>query len=497
MARDAVANRIRLGRWICGLNVSPQCPTSISTSADETATMITVKGFLQPISADPAHGALYSFTGPDDPKYQELLDEAKWMRRELTALIEYQRRQRRPIVFWIEADTYERMMVFPRKIDIQVNRFQLHTVGTKFESNGLEYTLQLERIGSESEIEFESRFLSSMRPTYWNLPFGGPIYPNSGALWAPPAEADVTWIPGSNQFVRLADTCSGHKNMRIFRDLPRTATLPNGRQASRRWSIDFEDPGALQWGACTIWHSGVNTRPGENLQRGRIALGRWMPNPGPTMPMNSWEVENGLIRMRQWTETVSGVVRTGVQISSFWQGAWSDWRNVWLWEDSRSRPVVAWKHMAILQNDEEQCRVRLVGATSLDYTVDRRVTCDIMLRRGWRHFEFVGHYPDATNNGFALSGAAVAQTPFSVVGVRSTGTIGGWRFPIITPNGLSGLGANDWDLANGYYRRDERSIPWAIGATPPGFSSSGNEGWEGIEAEYLGATTETVKTVRR
>ena len=493
---DPVENKIRLGRWVCALHISPGCPVSITTRAtsDLSRTNVTVEGYLQPISADPANDALYQFTGPEDPRYLELLEAAKLMRRELTALVENQRKYPQPILFSIKADTFEGMVCYPVGVTMNVDSFSLHqeSVSGKFLSNGLKFTLELERIGSESQVEFETRGVASLRNN-WATGILAPTF-RSG-IWAPPAEADLTTDPNNDGFQRDADTCDGIKTMRVFREFVRTATLDPGRTEARRWSIDFEDlPEQMQWGAATIWHSGINVKAGDTGPQGTIAIGDWVPNFGPTIPEDSWELENGIIRLRQWTDGTYA----GVQLSSFWQGAWGPWRPLWLFHEGASgRPLVAWKHLTIMQNDPDSCRLRLTGATALDHLVDRRITLDVLLRRGCRHIEFLAHYPGADTNGFQLAGGAVSQTVVDQVTVRSSGTIANWRFPVVTPQGLLSTGGQNWDLPIGRYRRNERSVRWSIGATPPGFTTGGLEGWNNLTDDYMSATTTHVKTIIR
>ncbi len=491
MSCDAEANRLMIGRWVCGKNWTVTCPNGLQHSANPNDTTISISGYIQPIRGDGAADGLYQYSGPSDSGYQALLKEAKRIRRELMSLVEYQRDMRRPVLIWLESDLFERCMAIPLAVDITVEKFALNNRGPDgaFLSNGIKYKIDFERVGGESEIEFESRIISSMRPTYWTFPIGAPSF-RSG-LWAPPAEADLTAYTNNAGFARGVALCDGSAtNMRVFREIPQTASLPMGRVDARRWKVDFEsDPLALQKGAVTIWTEGVNNVWDPTKPLGRVAVGRWVPDHGKVIPPDWWELENGIIRLRQWTD---GVV-AGFAIQSFYGGVWSPFRSFHLFENGNGTPIIVWKDMQILRNDEEDCAIRFVGSTTNDYMTDRRTVLDISLRRGARHLEMVASYPDSSNNGFALRGIAGASnhTIFSQIGVRGNNPIGGWRFPVMTPQSLT-----DWDLNNGIYNRNTNRIRWAIGATPPGFTSGGIEGWENIEADYLAATNESVHTVR-
>ena len=491
MGCDAEANRLIIGRWVCGKNWTVTCPDGLQHSANPDDTTFSISGYMQPIRGDGSADAMYRYSGPDDPDYQTLLREAKRIRRELMALVEYQRDMRRPVLIWLESDEFERCMAVPKAVDITVDKFSLNNIGPDgtFLSNGIRYKLDFERIGGESEIEFESRIVASFRSNYWSLPFGGPSYQNG--MWAPPVEADLTAYTNNAGFARSVALCDGSaKNVRVFREIPRTATLPMGRVDARRWKVDFEsDPLALQKGASTIWVDGVNNVWDVSKPLGRVAIGRWVPDHGKVIPPDWWELENGIIRLRQWTD---GVI-AGFAIQSFYGGVWSPERTFYIFENGNSTPIIVWKDLQILRNDEEDCAIRLVGSTTNDYMTDRRTVLDVSLRRGARHLEFVASFPDSSNNGFSLRGTpgASSQTVFSLVGVRSNNTIGGWRFPAFTPQSLT-----DWNLSTGVYSRNSNRIRFGIGATPPGFSSGGLEGWEGIEADYLAAVNETVHTVR-
>lgn len=480
-------SRLRLGRWSCETVSSPQCPSRISVDASEQGTVLKVEGWVQPVGGKADNH--YPHGGPASLDYQALVLEAQRMEAELIAMVDYARQNPRPIVFWLAANPHGRAMVIPRAASVTVDRYQLHgpkANGEWFE-NGIKFSLQLQRLGAESEVEFETSANCGMREHYYTLPIGAPSF-RSG-LWAPPAGADLVDLPADAGFSRTVSTCggTGTATQRCFRELVRTATLPSGRVESRRWAADWEqDPAILQQGACTVWYQGI-------MGTGDIALGRWVPDHGAVIPLDWWEMENGLIRIRPWQDTLTGDGAVGFQIQGFWGGVWGPARTVRVFENGNGNPIRVWKDLRILRNEEEQTVIRLVGAMTADHLTDRRVTVDIGLQRGHRHLEFVGHYPDGTNNGFALRGTAgiTSQTLYSVLAVRNSSSAGSWYFATITPDGIT-----NWNLSTGVYSRGARRIRWGIGAVPPGFTAGGHEGWNNVERDYMSMVNTTVKAVR-
>lgn len=189
----------------------------------------------------------------------------------------------------------------------------------------VEWSVDLTRVGAESELEFESHLIGADLDTTHD------VIPKR--FHAPPVGAYGYRVAGTLPFTVIRAGVDGN-----------VVTYLNVGQVHPVWSVP---PGGWYDGGCTVQVAG------------RTVAGREAPNsPG------SWQIDNTLVRV-----TPNGA---GIDVTSWGGAAWEN--KTWQLHVDGVQ-VGAWTSLSVLHNTSERVTVRLAQAG---------MTWDLTLRRGSR-----------------------------------------------------------------------------------------------------------------
>lgn len=203
------------------------------------------------------------------------------------------------------------------------------------------WKVALERLGSASEVDLQSRLTGVARANDFSL---------TGESWHAPPIGHTTYYTGAtNPSTMTRATADG--TMTVYRGIP--------AGASPRWGCA---PSAYLAGRVRINDTAAASGTGFEVEGIERAL-----------PVASWTLGNALVNV---TPTASAGV---LDVQAYTGGAWHSK----LWNISvGGANVAAWDTATILRNDVEQCVLRLTAPRS-----PGRATLDLALRRGSRIVE--------------------------------------------------------------------------------------------------------------
>jgi hypothetical protein len=304
-----------------------------------------------------------------------------------------------------------------------------------------DWKINLNRLGSESEIDMESRLTGTVRLNDFSL---------IGERWHAPAIGHYSYYTGAS--------------------IPTPAT---------RTSVD---------GALTVYRglaSGTSPRwgvPPTSYPGGRVrVLDNAVERAGVDTPVSAgaWEINNALVRVRPLTSNGS------LEVAA-WDGAQWDTKNWNVTVAASGAPITAWSAATILRNDFEQCVLRLIAPLS-----PGRVTLDLTLRRGSRFVEcylqrgdlqtlaaYLNVLENATN---VVSGGYVVATNNDAGGNKATaGTA-----RTFTPHGSLGI------------QKSATAMDFYLGAVMNGTGANAVDTATVLRDQYIGALSEFTVGVRR
>lgn len=303
------------------------------------------------------------------------------------------------------------------------------------------WQLDLQRLGTERDLEFESRIST---------------VPHSTTLSGPAA---VFW----------------HAPPAGFRDYYTGATVPSG--AVTRQSAD---------GAVTVFTgvpAGVYPRwtcPAASYMNGsaRVVLDGIRRVGLDTAGYSTWEINNGLVRLTGSSTTLPYVLSVWSQTASAWVSA-KNFRTM-----TAAAMVTTIPEFTIIRNDPEQVTIRLTYAMN-----PGRLTVDMSLRRGSRFVTGIvkqhsattlGLRPETSETGTAVTGgvmhAADANGNATVIGSSVSATV------------TTGTGA----LSKASVTSFDFFLGSQIGASP-----ATGDAFADLLNQYLGTTGDQTRTVRR
>lgn len=203
------------------------------------------------------------------------------------------------------------------------------------------WKVSLERLGSASEVDLQSRLTGVARSNDFSL---------SGESWHAPPIGHTTYYTGATNPSLMTRT-GADGAMTVYRGIP--------AGASPRWGCDPSDYLA---GRVRINDTAAATGAGVEVE------GVVRP-----LPVGAWTLGNALVNV---TPTASAGV---IDVQAYTGGAWHS--KLWNITVGGSN-VSAWDTVTILRNDVEQCVLRLTAPRS-----PGRATLDLALRRGSRIVE--------------------------------------------------------------------------------------------------------------
>ena len=221
-------------------------------------------------------------------------------------------------------------------------------------SGGYQYSIELEFLGNMGEVEFESQFSGGL------IQNDHSITSTTSQFYAPPVDSfshEHTSLPST--FARAGEDGT------IY--LRTSSSLKN---ANAKFLCD---PANYYKNACEVFTDGID-------DVNRIRCGMESPNNSPS----STKIQNGLVQMTFVNNTAQSrfIVKSydGTDYLSSTEFAVSRGASATEWQ--------GWRSVQILKNDPEICTVRL-GSYYEATTKDKRLTFDVSLRRGARHFSIV------------------------------------------------------------------------------------------------------------
>lgn len=328
--------------------------------------------------------------------------------------------------------------------------YQVRDVGAKLiswtgEVVTCDWNLTLTRIGTDTEVDLESRLSGAATR---NNSFSA-----TGERWhAPPIGHYGYWTGGTQPSTVTRTGADGA--MTVYRGLP-TATNP---AVNPRWGCPV---GSYLNGRVRILDSNSLERTGSNF----------------TTPASGWELNNALVRVKPLTS--SGVL----EISAYTGGGWQtkSWDIL-----SGGSTIGAFTSMSVLLNEPEMAVIRLLRTQS-----PGRITVDVTLRRGSRFAELYvqSSFSSTLKVVRASAEAGTAGTGY----VRATANDGaGNRY--IVGSSLT----HTTDTANGGLSlAATTTLDAFIGVIAAGSGAVAGDQAADLYSQYLGSPAELVQAVRR
>lgn len=313
--------------------------------------------------------------------------------------------------------------------------FQGNPVGT------LDWTLELTRLGTESEIDHESRL-------------SGPLTRNTshavtGDRWlAPPLGHYGLWAGSASPTVVTRTGSEGA--MLVYRGVP--ATHP-------RWG---STPGGYLAGSVRFLDGSAAVRSGVNF----------------TPAATGWELHNGLV-------SVAVSAPGTFDVKAFTGGAWRS--KTWVLS-ADGTPLDLPASVTLLRNEPEQVVLRLLWAST---AAPGRTTADITLRRGSRFAEvYVQRNVAAT---LRIARSAVEAGSAGTGYVRATADDGdGNRYVVGSAQAFTA------DVVNGAISKAAAGTwDFFVGVAAGGAAAVSGDQPDHLMAQYLGSPNELVVPVRR
>ena len=302
------------------------------------------------------------------------------------------------------------------------------------------WSATLERIGSERDVEIESRVPTIARSTTVTTP-------PAAVFWHAPAGNSTSYWTGS--------TVPASSIVRTSADGPLAVHLGIPSSIAPRWTVETDD---YLKGSARILFDGIR-RAGT-----------------ATPPLTVWEVNNGLVRL------MSGP--NGAFTVSCW--ASGDWRSAKTYALAvNGAAVTGQPELTVLRNDPEEAIVRLSYPTT-----PGRLTVDLSIRRGCRFVTGVMKRHSAAS--LAVARTAVEAATTQTGGLRATSVdLDGNRFVMgsaatvtaaTTTASLTKAAATTFDFFVGH----------EVGGSP-----TTGEAFADLWAQYRGSSGERASVVLR
>ncbi len=310
-----------------------------------------------------------------------------------------------------------------------------------------DWTLDLLRGGSHTEVDLQSRLTGAVRQN---------DFAQAGERWHAPAINHYSYQTGLTDVSSWVDRTSTDGTIRVYRAIP-ASTQP-------KWGCT---PTNYYLGRVKIFDtlevSSENEVEGVDRQLSTVG----------------WSMNNGLVNV---TATASAGI---IDVQSYSGGAY----RANLWNIQRNAVnVQAWQSVTVLRNTFEQCIIRL---TANIVSAPGRVTLDLSLRRGSRFVE--GYFQSSSS------------TTLKVVNVTTTASTAGTGYIVKTSNDGNGnrviVGSarsftNDTTLG-GLSKASTTSLDFYLGAVISATSPASGDAAADIQNQYIGTLPESTYLVRR
>lgn len=232
------------------------------------------------------------------------------------------------------------------------------------------WTMDLQRLGADSEIDIQSRLTGVARQNDFSL---------AGVRWHAPSLGHYAYHTGATNPSGTTDRVGADGTIRIYRGVPSSI--------NPKWGCPV---GSYKGGRARVTDSAL------------VATENEVEGINQSVSASAWAISNGLINASA-TATAGAIdiqYHDGVNFVS----------NVWKIQIGGVN-VPAWSSAAILRNDFEMCVLRLTTTQ----TTSGRTQLDLTLRRGSRFIE--GYLQSSTSNTLKVT----PQTP--AASTTSTGYV--------------------------------------------------------------------------
>lgn len=303
-----------------------------------------------------------------------------------------------------------------------------------------DWKLVLTRVGSDSDVDIESRLAGALTRSN--------VHSATGERWhAPPIGHFAYWTGATIPSVVTRTGADGA--ITVYRGVP-TATNP-------RFACDVTD---YLDGRVRFLDDADRERSGTTL----------------SLDPADWTLTNGLVRVKPLPS--SGVLEIAAYTGSWAAKSW----------DLRVTGVTLGVPDAVtlLRNDPECVIVRLIWSETVG-----RTEADLTLRRGARHVELYMKRQTAATLRLQLATAEAASSATGYIRATANDAAGN-RYIIGSARSFQ------VDLVNGAIYQDSITVLDAfIGVIAAGSGAVAGDAGNDIRAQYLGAPAETVRGVRR
>ncbi|MET7739618.1 hypothetical protein [Streptomyces sp. NPDC005385] len=311
-----------------------------------------------------------------------------------------------------------------------------------------DWSLDLTRLGSEAEVDIQSRLTGAVRQNDFSL---------TGTKWHAPSIGHYAYLTGTT-------TPSNHNRVtedgtiRVYTSIP--------ANTSPRWGCAPENYLA---GASRLLTTAFV--PTENQVEG---INR-------EVPVTGWTLTNGLVNVTPHAS--AGRLTVGLYSSGSYKTV--DWNIT-----SGGSNLLAWQSLSVLRNDPEQVVIRLVSQRSA--TTGGRDTLDLTLRRGAQFVE--GYLQTTTSATLGIAGANASTSASAANGSISS-----------TANDANGIrrtcgtakSFNTTNTANcGFSKNSVTVLDFWIGATIGAGTASESDA-AALANQYIGSMPEVTYAVRR
>lgn len=313
-----------------------------------------------------------------------------------------------------------------------------------------DWSLNLVRLGNESDAIFESRLVGGARNS---------SYAASGASserWHAPAAGHVGYYTGTTAASSMTRT-GEFGSITVYRDVP--------ADVSPQWGVTIDN-----WGAGAV----------EILMDGSVMCG--LTNPNASM---LWELNNGLVKLS--ARVGSGTWQLSNYVSSAWQTA-----KLWTakvgtiggTELALGEP----SYINIVRNLPEECIVRLTYVTANGVS-----TLDLSLKRGSRFVSGFFQHQEATN--FQILPTSTEAAMNSGAGYISATSNDARGNKYVTGSAVTML----IDTASGRIANSTTatSFGFFVGTVVGGTGAVSGDTAADVASQYLGTPVESTRVIRR
>lgn len=307
-----------------------------------------------------------------------------------------------------------------------------------------DWTFEAKRIGSESEVDLQSRLTGAVRANDFSL---------SGTKWHAPAIGHYAYHTGATIPSSVNRTTSDG-------DIVTYIGLPNNTSP--------------RWGCTPVNYRGGRVRIFDSLE---VSEDNEVEGINRRLSNNEWMLFNGLMRIVPSTTSPGHINFSYYDGTSFQDNWWHLQRNF--------VTLTEWDAATILRNDYEQCVLRLVTKQA---TGGGRTTVDLALKRGSRFVE--GYMQNSTSTSLRIGpDNSTPSTSGSGYQVATSGThrvaCGSARTFVVN------------NSAGGIHRTSTTSFDFWIGPVINAASPQTGDSVTEMRDQYIGSMPEIVYAVRR